>query len=515
MAALASVLLLAAAPTAPAGAAPRRPLVTAAVQVTDNPSPVRAHSSPQIAVNPKNGELVIVESDVRGTRRCNVHISVDDGRSWFRGGDPMREPNTDCSFYAEYGPYASMAFARDGTLYIAFIASERLNRARDDTPRHVLLARSTDGGRTFTTTVVFRAPDGNRDRGLNKGPMLAVDPSDPKRVYVGWRQGVFREATEKLKSNVAASGDGGRTFSPPVDVTDERGGDYPAMAVDGEGVVHAVYWTRTFPPIPFDEPNPVRPIQYVRSTDHGRTWTRKVIDAGNQRATRPPLIAADPRSRSVYVTWYGNAEPDNQRPGFAGDMEVFLVASSDGGRTWGKRRVLNDDQPRAPGMKANQFDPGISIGPNGRVDVAWYDGRLSPLPPAGGTGEDERGFQDVFFTSSTDGGRTFSPNHRISDRSIDRSVGVWSNNIDSKHNVGVASTEDAVYVAWQDSRNGTAETGAEDVYSAVLRLGGRRGEATASGLPPWAPLAAGVSLGMGVAAVAVATRGRRPPRPTR
>lgn len=134
------------------------------------------------------------------------------------------------------------------------------------------LARSTDSGRSFTTTKVFDAPLGNPDKGLNKGPTVAVDRNDSDRVYVGWRQGVFRQATEKLKTNIAASSDGGRTFSPPSDISDDRGGDYPWMAVDGEGEVHAVYWARTgFPPVPMDQPNPVRPIRYAASSDHGAT----------------------------------------------------------------------------------------------------------------------------------------------------------------------------------------------------------------------------------------------------
>ena len=252
---------------------PSNAVVTAAVQVTANPAPVRAHSSPKIAVNPKNQQLVIVESDPRGKRSCDVHISADDGRSWTPGGDPMMEPYRDCSFYGEYGAYASMAFDKKGKLYIAFIASEFLNRPRDETPRHVFLARSDDGGRSFTTTMVFKAPDGNPDRGLNKGPTLAIDPTDSERVYVGWRQGIFVNSKEKFKGNIAASADGGRTFGEPVDLYDERGGDYPWPAVTQDGTVHVVYWTRTFPAVAPGEPAPVRPLNYAGSTDHGKTWS--------------------------------------------------------------------------------------------------------------------------------------------------------------------------------------------------------------------------------------------------
>ena len=93
-------------------------VVTAAVQVTANPNPVRAHATPLMARNPKNGELVIAEVDVRGSRECAVHISADDGRSWFPGGEVHVKPFTDCSVGAEYGPHFMPFFDRDGVLYV-------------------------------------------------------------------------------------------------------------------------------------------------------------------------------------------------------------------------------------------------------------------------------------------------------------------------------------------------------------------------------------------------------------
>jgi hypothetical protein len=503
---VAAVVAAVALTTAAAGAA-EDPVVTAAAQVTREPDPVRSHSTPQIAVHPTTRELVVVESDPRSAvRPCVVHVSADSGRSWAVGGDPMVEPYTDCAFYAEYGPYATAAFGRDGTLFVAFVASEQLSRVRNHTPRHVFLARSSDSGRTFDTTMVFQAPDGAQDRGLNKGPMLAVDPTDASRVYVGWRQGIFAtDATEKLKTNIAASSDGGRTFAAPVDVSDERGGDFPAIAVDGKGVVHAVYWTRTgvasapAPPTP-----PVRPIQYVRSTDRGRTYSAPVpIDPGNQRADRPPLLAADPKSPSLYMVWYGHAEANNMAQGFAADLEIFFRASHDGGGTWGERVVLNDDA-----AKVHQFDPGLSVAPNGRVDVAWYDGRYSPKVDL--TTTNDSGIQDVFATSSVDRGRTFAPNVRVTDRSIDRSIGVWSNNISSHHNVGVASTNEAVYFAWQDTRNGNRTTQAEDVYFAALELNGAAAQPSGASMP-WGELGLGLALGLGAAMVLAVAISRRDP----
>lgn len=488
----------------PAAVAASTPVVTAAVQVTSNPDPVRAHSAPQIVRNPKTGELVVVEADVRGDQACTVHLSTDDGRSWTPGGELMVKPFTDCSIGAEYGGYAAPVFANDGTLYIAFIGSEKLGRLRDDTPRKLFLARSTDGGRSFERATVFDAPDGNPDRGLNKGPTLAVDPREPMRVYVGWRQGIRgAQAKENLKTAVAASADGGRSFAPPVNIADDRGGDFPWLSIGPGGTIHAVYWTRTgtFPPLPAGQLNAVRPIIYRQSTDRGKTWSDPVqVDPGNQRSgsPRPPVLAVDPRTGTLYTAWYSNTEPNNLAPGFEGDLEIFFRRSTDGGKTWSERVVLNDDGA----VKANQFLPGIAIAPNGRVDVAWYDGRLSPKPRAGGAGGNESGFQDVYAVSSTDRGASFGPNVRITDRSIDRSVGVWSNNIDSNHAMGVASTNDSMYVAWQDSRNSNRDAQPEDVYMASLKMNGSGSSAVpddGDGVPAWAIGTVGLVLGLGLA----------------
>ena len=62
--------------------APATPVVTAAVQVTTR-TPTRPGPTPrpQLARNPKTGELVIAETEYRTTLACNVHISTDDGRT--------------------------------------------------------------------------------------------------------------------------------------------------------------------------------------------------------------------------------------------------------------------------------------------------------------------------------------------------------------------------------------------------------------------------------------------------
>ena len=522
----ASFLILSLALTSGPARAQSDPVVAGAVQVTSNPDPVRAHSSPQIARNPQTGELVVAEADVRGDRGCAVHLSVDDGRSWTVGGNPMVEPFTDCTIGAEWGTYFNVFFDAEGVLYLPFAANDprdfdaaedsserRGGNDRKFVPRNLFLARSTDSGRTFDTTTVYEAPDGNPALGYAYGVMGAVDPTDPDQVYVTWAQGDFVDPSDKTSAVIATSEDGGRSFAPPVDITDERGSEQAWLAVDSKGTLHAVWWSldfgsgmSIFERGPDDEP---LPLVHSRSSDGGRTWVHSDIDGGNQEYTRHPVVVADAGSEALYVVWFGNPVAANLALKDAGQdiTDIFVRASTDGGETWGERVTVNED----PENRTNQAHPGAAVAPNGRLDVAWYDFRFSPRPPDNWS--DDAGVQDVFYASSADQGRTFGRNVRVTDRQIDRAIGVWSNNIGSAAPVGVAPTDGAAHLVWQDSRNGTPETQAEDVYAATVLLeDAEDANATSGRLPSWALLSAGAALGAGlamVAALAVASRRSR------
>ncbi len=81
---------------------------------------------------------------------------------------------------------------------------------------------------------------------------------------------------------------------------------------------------------------------------------------------------------------------------------------------------------------------------------------------------------------------------------IDRSFGIWANNVDVHAPVGLISTNDTVYFTWQDSRNGTDEGSAEDTYFATVRHAQDDG-GDAGGVSRWLVVGAGLAAGMGVA----------------
>jgi len=399
-----------------------------------------------------------------------------------------------------------LTFDGDGTLYVAFIAFDPLVRelGRDTHPRHVFLARSTDSGRSFETSTVYEAREDVATR-INRLPQVAVDPSDASRVYVSWQQGGFGPTVKR--AFVAASTDGGRTFRDPVNAGEDLGnGRTPRISVDGDGVVHVV--------IPLDDDG--RPVHYRRSGDQGRTWSAPVElqrkdNLADVRRNRKWRLQADPNSSRLYFLFYGTVNPSARVQDSNND--IFLQVSPDGGNTWNEPVRVNDD---LPGVQ--QYDPNVSVAPNGRLDIAWLDFRNSPYPENDSAVSpwNNGGFQDVYYSYSTDGGKTLSANARVSDRIINREIGVWSNRVHMHGHVGLTSTNDTVYFAWQDTRNGDAMNEAEDVYFASYLLDESRSRVAddSDGAPVGLVAGTALVLGMGLAMVMSWVLIRRRSRPT-
>jgi hypothetical protein len=251
---------------------------------------------------------------------------------------------------------------------------------------------------------------------------------------------------------------------------------------------------------------------YRHSKDHGKTWSAPVdVDPGNRSAGHPPMLVADPKTDDVYMAWNANAEVDNTVQGFAGDLDLFVRVSHDLGKTWSDRITVSDET-----VKANQYEPGIVVGPDSTVHMAWYDFRNSPTVPLVTTGHSgDTGIADVYYSYSVDNGDTWAQAIRVNDRGIDRSKGVWSNNIDSKANVGIAATKAEVYFAWQDTRNAIGTTDSEDIYAASISLTGSFTAPVDEGIPAWTLFGTAIlGLGLGICVAWLIVR-KRPPAATR
>ena len=94
-----------------------------------------------------------------------------------------------------------------------------------------------------------------------------------------------------------------------------------------------------------------------------------------------------------------------------GDVDVYLMRSTDGGQTWLPRQRINQDRlydPQDPDwtdhVLFDQFMPEINVDSAGRVHIIWYDTRKDH--PAA---DDPQPFDiELYYAWSTDNGQTFT-----------------------------------------------------------------------------------------------------------
>src|SRR5919202_4978298 len=277
-----------------------------------------------------------------------------------------------------------------------------------------LVAKSSDGGKSFgVATVVIAAPPGPQPYYVRPTVGVQVRPGGDRVVVAAWGElvtsGGPADGAGDRRLVTAVSNDGAATWSAPVDASapGEQTRE-PSPAVFGaDGTIYLAWRNRDNPPNPSNE-------IVAKSTDGGATWVRNLAGAvtglGQGADGGAQQLAIDRSSGALYLV-YQEKQP-------TGDQDIYFQKSTDGATTWSSPLRVNDDPM---GNKVRQHVPRIAVAPNGRIDVVWLDHRnsypspVAPAPPGGA---------DVYYASSTAGGRTFSGNRRITDRTINLGMGL-------------------------------------------------------------------------------------------
>lgn len=395
---------------------------------------IRASSTPVVSVNPANGSNLVMGYRIeRPSFGCAVATSFDEGRSW----DPSSltlPPGTERCYTT------SLAFAKDGTLHLAFVTLAGVANV----PSAAWLTRSNDGGRTFQPATKVLEQEKFMVR-------LAVDDNtSPPRLLLTWVEpasiGLFQMAPP---SSVMAmvSPDGGATFSPRVRVSDagrDRVGA-PVPLVGSGGALHVVY--QDYGKDVFDFQNVQGRYEgtfetvIATSSNGGSSFSETVIDADARPSesflvfTPPfPALAADRKRNKLYVAW---SDGRDEKPA------VLLAISSDGGKTWGPPKRVDDG-------RGDALLPQLSVAPNGRLDVAYVR-----------VGEGAGRPTEVTLTSSRDNGKTFGPAQAMN-RPFFRELLPISPRREAGRDLGSAlaltSKDLTAYVAWPDTRRGGSDT---------------------------------------------------------
>lgn len=478
---------------------PREPVVEAARQVTADSNPTRAYALPQIAVHPDDpSTAVIAVGEARGGG-CSLFVTRDAGRSWQIAIEDMLPEGMDYCVSTDPGSYLDLTFAPDGTLYVVFFAASTEARA-DGGEKGVLLRTDDLGASHELSTFAERQPwtyepdDGPAEDGRLsvRNPRVAVHPDDPEQVYVAaQRRGVetsagFREADNR--THVTTSDDGGRNWSEATDLTnlveeelDEEwvrtGTGNVAVAPDGTAYV-IVNGDDTF--------------FLLESTDDGENWEISEIGEGAAGAGGVAEAGLDAERGNLYVVWHERRGEDDLPP-----SHVYMYRSTDGGENWEELMNLTADEGPAG---SNHYHPGLSVAPDGRIDVAWYDFRndpgWDPDAPEGGMGTQEtEEYWDVYLSSSDDGGQSWSPGVRVTDRSVPTERGTLFASYDLIGAIGVASSESAILLSWSDTRAGDNVAHAEDAYFTQVRRGHSAGQAAEAGAGSVSLLSGGLGAG--------------------
>ncbi|HJV08047.1 MAG TPA: sialidase family protein [Acidimicrobiales bacterium] len=483
--------------------------LTKPVQATKtNLDPGRMYSTPTFAVDPGNKLRVIAAAADLRSRRCDVMRSLDGGATWsMLEASPALASYPFCSQSQGGVIQAPMAFGRNGTVYMATGGWDDQDGARAGGA--IVLSRSTNLGDTWESTLVYntRGKTGNDAENVRPAQGLVVDTKhgSDDAVIVSFnltKPNASAPNAEPSKPMVAVSNDGGRTFGAPINLAEGQfdaapvrqqaftsrttvtlapgatttsttapvagsraaqpdqaanfGGSNARLAMDGKGKVYAL-WSSAASNI---TPAPPAGRYLSTSTDGGKTWqTTQTMPFGYDNANPRFAVSRDGVMHIIYQR--------NPKPELNGYGDIYHQASTDGGKTWSEPKILSDD-PQA--QFAVQVIPNISVAPNGRVDAVWWDTRDDP-----GTRSN-----DVYYSYSTDDGRTWSANRRITDQSVDRKVGVWGANYDITSPPSVFSANEFAIFGWDDTRataenyeipiNGSYGDGTTDVYITMAQF---------------------------------------------
>lgn len=446
-----AVLMLFAFSAGDPGAAPR--IVAGEPVCVSGDLPGVPHVEPFLAAHPADPDLLVgaavalPDAGRRGGRGHGIEEtavagfrSLDGGHAW------VRIPFAQCLV----DPWVSFGRGRD--VYLSCLARGA-----------VAVFRSPDGGRTWRRAV--RVPAGGG--GAADHPILAVDRSEGPRggaVYVIFAQ-LLPAAGPRRKPRfgtaVAASRDGGRSFSAPVFLRHDGLNQQPFdAAVLADGTLVLVFMDYAS----FQQPLARRQAWAARSVDGGRSFSVAALPFEPPGGLAPVPLAADPTAAHRGRLYLAAAEleprdggarppagrpsPGAPAPGGDGSGGLAVVRSDDGGVSW-TSAVAVAGGPLAAGRRRT---PAIAVSAAGVVGLAWYD-----------TGRDPRGeCFDVDFSASLDGGRTFlaavrvTPEMSCPPTGQDRAVASrWPFGGDYS---GLAATADGRFrIFWSGSRSGVSQ----------------------------------------------------------
>jgi hypothetical protein len=356
---LMAVLICAAVVVMPIQASSTSSSVKTLANITNDGPDSNGDNEVDIAINPTNPDnLIAAWNDYGPGQSCGLGYSFDGGKtwttSWLRGVTPLGgNPTFD---YGAGDP--SVGFLNDGTAVLSCAAWG----ASKSQPSALFASRSTDGGRNW-------APAQQLTFGQNLGHlqdhnMLTVDHYG-NRVLVAYSvwNGLHALSYARISS------DGGNTYSGPYEIAS----DYTKNAVDRfdvslaaapDGTVYATsgIWQHVQE---WSEQAVV--VSQLRPGETAFTRSVKVRDLVPAPMTLPGESWRTSMQASIGVE--GDGTVDLLTGDFAtGNLDMYLARSHDHGASFPAAQQAN-----LTNDANDQVMPWMSVRPNGRLDLVYYD----------------------------------------------------------------------------------------------------------------------------------------------
>jgi hypothetical protein len=195
-----------------------------------------------------------------------------------------------------------IALTSDGSVHVAWFDTR-------DGREQIYVARSKDGGTTWDTATKI-APSANQQ-------LHASIAASGSNVYVAWheiRNGMYYVVVDRSEDN-------GATWKAPITLTTTGKSAHPSIAADGD-TLHVVY----------NDTNTYTEIWYARSSDRGATFnTPTQLSPASSESWVGGVNVSGAR---VVASWVDYKDANE---------EEYLRISDDGGATWSTTTRMTND----------------------------------------------------------------------------------------------------------------------------------------------------------------------------
>lgn len=282
---------------------------------------------------------------------------------------------------AEAGVGQTMVFdPKSGTVYMAWGRQAPEQAAKGEDPAmQVMVARSTDGGKTFTDPVVVSAPE-HTDMYISTANPVVVQAGPDGTVYVAYTTLVDNELSPYgvNRAQLVVSTDGGQTFSEPEQIVTAKTEDIPVkfasfymnglfVASDGD-LYYSFLDGRDYLAAKAQGKEAEPQLRVARSGDGGRSWAPSVLVAKPTCGCCSTVMTENGKG-DLFASTRGYAK---LKGSYDAVRDPIVSRSTDDGNTWSEPVKISDDNFKISGCP--DVSEGLAADSGGTLHAAWYTG---------------------------------------------------------------------------------------------------------------------------------------------